>query len=89
MKKTDYRTKTKQVNEANASEAKELIQDYLDSFDRNSNLKTKKILEEVDLSQESLEDAIDAVWDHLDEMDLEYEREYFEKKNNPSDHSDS
>lgn len=45
-KTTEYRTKRKQKNEANASEAEDLINEYLESFDRNSNLKTKKILDE-------------------------------------------
>lgn len=46
MKKTEFKTKNKQRNEANASEAEDLINEYLESFDRNSNLKTKKILDE-------------------------------------------
>lgn len=46
MKKTEFKTKKKQANEANASEAEKLIDEYLEDFDRNSNLKTKKILDD-------------------------------------------
>jgi len=45
MKKTDFRTKRKQQQEANTSEAEELIQDFLTKrYIRND--KTEKILEE-------------------------------------------
>jgi hypothetical protein len=45
MKKTDFRTKRKQKNEANATEADQLIDDFLASaYHRND--KTKEILEE-------------------------------------------
>jgi hypothetical protein len=57
MKKTDFRTKRKQKNEANTEEAEALIQEYLDSFDKNSNTKTKKILEEwIEEKDERLRD---------------------------------
>jgi hypothetical protein len=45
MKKNEFRTKRKAASEANASEADELIKDYLDrNYHRNA--KTQKILED-------------------------------------------
>jgi len=53
MKKNEMRTKRKVAREANASEADELIKDYLErNYHRNA--KTQKILEEYIEHKEKL-----------------------------------
>lgn len=72
MKKTEFRTKRKQISEANATEAQDEIK-YLDVADK------PKV--DLDFEREMGVFIDEDVMDILDEMDLDYEREMEAFKN--------